>query len=338
MNLSECLCSILRWRTVCAFARTTNCCNASPHKLRCVHHPSSNAHGFCVGSFADVTHHTAHSPHHCASHNVPTALWSIMWCWKISIMNHITKRTFTELLMCASCIVEKRTLQKKTNACGMWRSRTICNKTNAAKNRSWPTLAKPTWADFSELVFWPNFLNPKKKTNPKHLNPKPWERGPTFRVPPFGPTCSGFGVVVVMVVVVWTPPPDRPKFRAFSSLSRHRFVLTVSLWVSSCSILVVFLKAGTLKCPRLGSRAVVWNPSGFGAAGASRNNPTTPNVRPPRRFWARPFWAPPFFAPPFGAPPSPKGVSSCFFFLGERKKALRLNHKFGPKWVNTFKH
>ena len=53
------------------------------------------------------------------------------------------------------------------------------------------------------------------------------------------------------------PPPDRPKFRSFSSLSRHRFVLFVSLWVSSRGILVVFLKAGTLKCARLGSRAVV---------------------------------------------------------------------------------
>ena len=71
-----------------------------------------------------------------------------------------------------------------------------------------------------------------------------------------GPTCSGFGVVVVVVVMVvagldipgppstplhWTPPPpDRPKFRSFSSLSRHRFAVSVSLWVSSRGILVVF--------------------------------------------------------------------------------------------------
>ena len=58
-----------------------------------------------------------------------------------------------------------------------------------------------------------------------------------------GPTCSGFGVVVVVVVGLdfpgppsagpplhWTPPPDRPKFRSFSSLSRHRFAVSVSLW------------------------------------------------------------------------------------------------------------
>ena len=73
-----------------------------------------------------------------------------------------------------------------------------------------------------------------------------------------GPTCSGFGVVVDVVVVVvagldfpWTtfrrtsppldpPPPDRPKFRSFFSLSRHHFALLVSIWVSARGILVVF--------------------------------------------------------------------------------------------------
>ena len=72
------------------------------------------------------------------------------------------------------------------------------------------------------------------------------ESGPALR----GPTCSGFGVVVVVVVVVVAgldfpgppsagppstgpPPPDRPKFRSFSSLSRHRFAVSVSLWGSS---------------------------------------------------------------------------------------------------------
>ena len=43
-----------------------------------------------------------------------------------------------------------------------------------------------------------------------------------------------------------------PKFRAFSSFSRHRFAVSVSLWGSSRGILVVFSKAGTLKCARLG--------------------------------------------------------------------------------------
>ena len=50
------------------------------------------------------------------------------------------------------------------------------------------------------------------------------------------------------------PPPDRPKFRSFFPLSRHNFALFVSLWESSRWILVVFLKARTLKCARLGSR------------------------------------------------------------------------------------
>ena len=40
-------------------------------------------------------------------------LWSIMWCWKISIMNHITKRTFTKFLMCASCMLKREHYQKK---------------------------------------------------------------------------------------------------------------------------------------------------------------------------------------------------------------------------------
>ena len=62
-------------------------------------------------------------------------------------------------------------------------------------------LAKPTLANFSVLVFWPNFLNPKK-TPPKDPNPNWGEGGRPFGAPPFGPIYSGFGVVVVMVVVV----------------------------------------------------------------------------------------------------------------------------------------
>ena len=54
--------------------------------------------------------------------------------------------------------------------------------------------------------------------------------------------CLLFVVVFVVVFVVRVgggtplpdrPPPDRPKFRSFSSLSRHRFAFFVSLWVSS---------------------------------------------------------------------------------------------------------
>ena len=36
------------------------------------------------------------------------------------------------------------------------------------------------------------------------------------------------------------PRVGGPKFGAFSSLSRHRFAVSVSLWVSSRGILVVF--------------------------------------------------------------------------------------------------
>ena len=48
-----------------------------------------------------------------------------------------------------------------------------------------------------------------------------------------------------------------PKISRFFSLSCHHFALFVSLWVSSSGMLMVFLKAGPLKCARLGYRAVV---------------------------------------------------------------------------------
>ena len=52
---------------------------------------------------------------------------------------------------------------------------------------------------------------------------------------PGGPPLEGWG------------PPLRPPI----------FALFLSLWGSSRGNLVVFLKAGTLKCARLGSRVVV---------------------------------------------------------------------------------
>ena len=74
---------------------------------------------------------------------------------------------------------------------------------------------------------------------PEDTNPEPC---PALR----GPTCSGFGAFVLGCCgccwfgLPWTTfrrsppsPPDRPKFRAFSSLSRHHFALSVSLRVSS---------------------------------------------------------------------------------------------------------
>ena len=102
---------------------------------------------------------------------------------------------------------------------------------------------EPTLANFSVLVFYPNF------------------------VVDGGCCCCVVVVIVVVVVVVgsvllwlwvWTPPdrlppdrppPDRPKFRSFFPLSI--FVLFLSLWGSSRGILVVFVKTGTLKCARL---------------------------------------------------------------------------------------
>ena len=53
------------------------------------------------------------------------------------------------------------------------------------------------------------------------------------------------------------PPLDRPKFRSFFLSPAGNFILSSLSGGSSRLILVVFLKAGTLKCARLGSRAVV---------------------------------------------------------------------------------
>ena len=47
------------------------------------------------------------------------------------------------------------------------------------------------------------------------------------------------------------PKGGGPKIPRFFFLSRHHFVLFVSLWVSSSGILVVFGSAGALKCARL---------------------------------------------------------------------------------------
>ena len=101
--------------------------------------------------------------------------------------------------------------------------------------------------------------------------------------------CCLFVVVVVRVggVVVGldhpppdtpppdTPPPDRPKFRAF-------FFRLPSPIRSFCLSLCVFsLNFGGIcedrdPCALLGSRAVVGNPGGFGAAAVSHDNPRTP--------------------------------------------------------------
>ena len=56
------------------------------------------------------------------------------------------------------------------------------------------------------------------------------------------------------------PPLDRPKLRSFFDVSRTHFHSFFLSWGSSRGILV-FSKAGALKCSRLGSRVVVsWRP------------------------------------------------------------------------------
>ena len=124
----------------------------------------------------------------------------------------------------------------------------VFEATGPSNVRSWPTLAKPTLANFSVSVFWTNFLNPKSP-NPQNRNPNLEDGAEPSRTHLSGLTHSGFGVVVVMVVVVVVgldfhrtllpqdplpPPPDRPKFRSFFSLSRLKFrSFCVSLGVFS---------------------------------------------------------------------------------------------------------
>ena len=80
------------------------------------------------------------------------------------------------------------------------------------------------------------------------------------------------------------PPPDRPKFRAFFPLPPP-FSLFFSLsGGSSRGILVVFLKAGTLKCARLefsGCRVKPRRPKGHPPSGP---HPSSPNPWGPNFF------------------------------------------------------
>ena len=81
-------------------------------------------------------------------------------------------------------------------------------------------------------------------------------------------------------------------------------------------MLVVFLKDGTLKCPLLGSRAVVCNPGGL------------PTLRPPL------LRAPTLRAPPFG-PPTPSGPT----FSGFGPPTHQSPHPSGspPLWAPTLR-
>ena len=83
------------------------------------------------------------------------------------------------------------------------------------------------------------------------------------------------------------PPPDRPKFRSFSSFSRHRFAVSASLWVSSRWILVVFWRPEpwNVHVWALGLSCETPAAPRDRAAGA-RRSPRTPNVHiwAPHRF------------------------------------------------------
>ena len=179
------------------------------------------------------------------------------------------------------------------------------------------------------------FSEPNKKNpNPKHLNPKPWERGadlsgPTLRAHLFWVwRCCGCGCCGL------DPSAGPPKISLFYS-SPATVPLFLSLWVSSCSILVVFLKARTLKCPRLGSRAVE-TPAALAPPALHATTRQLQTCDRPVASGLDPSGPHPSLPHPSGPHPLRRVFHLVFF--GERKKALRLNHKFGPKWVNTFKH
>ena len=67
-------------------------------------------------------------------------------------------------------------------------------------------------------------------------------------------------------------PLDHPKFRAFFPSPATKFVLFFPLWGSSRGILVLFLKAGALKC----ALGVLWlscaSPGGPEAVGVSHHS------------------------------------------------------------------
>ena len=117
--------------------------------------------------------------------------------------------------------------------------------------RIWPTLFDRIWPD----RIWPFFFwlggGRVGWCGPKGWGPKGW--GPEVVGGPkvgarWGGGRSG-----------WGPNPEKvgprrvegPKFRAFFSLSRPKFLLSSLSGGSFRGILVVFLKAGALKCARL---------------------------------------------------------------------------------------
>ena len=160
--------------------------------------------------------------------------------------------------------------------------------------------------------------------------PGPPFPGPPFPGPPFPrPPFPG-------------PPFPRPPFPGPPKISRFFPSPATIFFLSSLSGVFSLnfggvSKTGTLKCARLGYWAVVFNPSGFGAAGASHDSPenskrahlSAPALQTPPKFHEKTpregrkerilrrerekdakFWAPhpsgphPSGPPPFRAPPS----------------------------------
>ena len=85
----------------------------------------------------------------------------------------------------------------------------------------------------------------------------------------------------------WTaPPPDRPEFRFFFSLPPEISFFSSLSGRSSRGILVVFVKAGTLKCARLGSLGCHVKPRrpqsrrGGARGGRKEKNDPTPPEQP----------------------------------------------------------
>ena len=123
----------------------------------------------------------------------------------------------------------------------------------------------------------------------------------------------------------WTASPGPPKISLFFSLPPQFHSFSFPLLGSSRGTVVVFLKAGTLICARLGSLAALGPPGyhtttrelqtcTFEDPGASKHNQNSTR-RPPerqkkeRKLWrerdkesANFFGAPTLCAPPFGAP------------------------------------
>ena len=164
------------------------------------------------------------------------------------------------------------------------------------------------------------FRPQKLELNPKPRTLHPISDGPTLRQTTLRRTAQNFALL-------------------FPS-SHHNFHSSFSLLGSFRGILLVFLKAGTLKCAHLGSRAVVWSPGSPTRPGRRGSHTTTRELqtctfqfpgasKTPPKFHGRtpivaggggkkreilgppPFGAPFFGAPFFGAPRGRDFLGKC---------------------------